>query len=750
MKKLLQNITLNKYKKTASSVIEESFNLSDNTTSELVSWLHQKDIDPNYILSISIELSRRYLGLDAYHEQVVGALATYDGYVIDMKTGEGKTLVAILSSIMMSFVYDVVRVATANDYLADRDYLIAKPLFDEIGVPLVSHPESIDKGVIYGTLNDFCLQWLSDNLVKERSEINQKDLFSDKKSALIVDEIDLSLISASTTPFAIVRSIDIFDDSSNFISLAEKIKEQEDLSAPYIEDEQKMIFSECFYKNFESIAVSEFGITKESCFSENFGLLVALKDAYIAMYVLELDKDYLIKDGHIYRINKSTGRAVRSGFGEGVNKYISIKEGIDIERPRLDMITATIPNYVKKYHSISGMSGSAMANKLELKHVYNLSTIEVPLRFPVTRVDEGYFLFESKVKKIEKALDVISSWVKYSAPVLVVCENDYEARNVFSTLKSIEDIKGAEINLLVSANEDEESEILKSSGEVGSVTVTTRMCGRGTDIKVSEDANDLGGLHILATSAGETFVNDLQLIGRSGRQGDNGRTMILVSMEDDILRAKATSNRAVNTIMMQMVYSENSDKKDEARKQKNITRIIRKTQNAKQNTQKEARKVLSLFNKPLITQLDIFNKKRFEIIDCEDFLSYTMDTIKSLNTHDGEAASEAINVWAKSYGVEVFNKIAKESFLNSLIMVWATHNTEMANLKNESIASCCGSNSGINGFLLKSQSAFEKIVKEVNFQLINNLMTDIKKETNFIESTKNLLSSTDLNELYSS
>lgn len=628
------------------------------------------DAETVMFFSVLREVASRLseIKLVANKEQLYGAILATKGIVLDMKTGEGKTLVASFVAIAKCKDYDRVRVATSNDYLANRDAKLMKPIFDFFNLSL-SFPEeeNYTAKIQYDTLTNFCLHWLRDHVTVDIRNFSHFDFdLEGMKSALIVDEIDYTLIDVSTNPFAVTDKVTPPIDYLNFaFNFATKVlSKHPDIAWK----EQESVH---FSMNFYDLLSSVFGSGFDEFVSSNPDVIYKVRTAIKAISFMSSGVEYLVKNSEVYRLCPRTGRASKGQIESDLLAFLEIKEGLPVS-PWMDyLVISTIPNYVKRYDFLTGMSGSASTNKLELEYVYGLKVVQISPHREVKRVDKGYYLYSTTNLVYEAALKLIKSNFEQKLPTLISCKSDVESECFYDYLIKQQCLFGDRISLINSKNIEFEAEVFSKAGEAGRVTVSTRICGRGLDVIVPSSINEFGGLQLISMGAGETEVDDLQFAGRTGRQGANGSVIYLLSADDPAVVS-------IPNITLNRLLCDDKNGCDDS-VQKNTKKIVGIYQKAKQKSLRARRKHLMLFDRPMAKQLDIFREMRRRILQTS---SVSDDSYRNVLT---EADLELLPVFLNSVQCERVLEIYKGCLLASLDMCWRRHCSSISNAREENM-----------------------------------------------------------------
>lgn len=481
--------------------------------------------------AITREASRRIYDKRHHDVQLIGGMVLHDGKIAEMKTGEGKTLVATLAVALNAMVGKSVHVVTVNDYLAKRDSEELRELYEFLGYSVGAILSSTYEeerlqiyacDIVYGTNNEFGFDYLRDNMKYSLDQKVQKDHYF-----AIVDEVDSILIDEARTPLIISgpanRKLENYQ-------IANQV-------AQTLENEKHFNVDE---KN-RTILLTEEGIAKaEELFGvdnlyniEHAGLAHHLDQALKANYLFLKDKDYVLQDGEVVIVDEFTGRLSEGRrFSEGLHQAIEAKEGVEVKEESQTLADITFQNYFRLYEKLAGMTGTAQTEAGEFLQIYNLDVVSIPTNIPVKRQDFHDLIYKSEREKFEAVIEKIKELHAKGQPVLVGTAS-IEKSEVLHELLKKERIPHTVLNAKQHAKE---AEIIKDAGKKGAVTIATNMAGRGVDIKLTDEIKELGGLYIIGTERHESRRIDNQLRGRSGRQGDPGASQFYLSLEDNLLR----------------------------------------------------------------------------------------------------------------------------------------------------------------------------------------------------------------------
>lgn len=477
------------------------------------------------------ETARRTIGLRPFDVQLIGGIVIHKAKIAEMKTGEGKTLVATMPAYLNALVGKV-HIVTVNDYLAKRDREWMGPIYEALGLQVgllqeTSTPEERKQAyqcdIIYGTNAQFGFDYLRDNLVISRDQRVQTGL-----DFAIVDEIDNILIDEARTPLIISGS------TSETIKLYKKFA----AIAPRF---QKGIDFEIDEKTRRVHLTPEAGVKKaeeilhiDNLYApEHVDLLKHLETALRALHLYKRERDYIVKDGRVIIVDEFTGRLMPDRrWSDGLHQAIEAKEGLEIRKEQQTLATITLQHYFKLYKKLAGMTGTAKTEEEEFQQIYGLSVLVIPTHKPMIRHDLPDRLFTTEKAKFGAIVEEVVQLHEIGRPVLIGTTS-IEKSEYLSTLLSR---RGLPHNVLNAKHHEREAEIIKDAGQKGAITVATNMAGRGVDIKLGSGVAELGGLHIIGAQRHESRRIDDQLRGRAGRQGDPGSSQFYVSLEDDLIR----------------------------------------------------------------------------------------------------------------------------------------------------------------------------------------------------------------------
>jgi len=477
------------------------------------------------------EASVRTLGMRHFDVQILGGVVLHEGKIAEMKTGEGKTLVATLPAYLNALDGRGVHIVTVNDYLARRDTEWMGQIYRFLGLSVgtilhgltdAERKAAYAADITYGTNNEFGFDYLRDNMKFDRDSLVQRDLHY-----AIVDEVDSILIDEARTPLIISgpaeRSTELYYQVNQIIPRLQKERD-------YTVDEKARAAT----LTEEGVQRCEQMLQVDNLYDPSrIELLHHIQQALKAHTLFQRDVDYIVKDGEVIIVDEFTGRLMPGRrYSEGLHQALEAKEGVKIENENQTLATITFQNYFRMYRKLAGMTGTADTEAAEFKKIYNLDVVVVPTHKPMIRVDHPDVIYKTKREKYEAVLEEIEALHAAGRPVLVGTISIEVSEQLSRKLKA----RGIPHEVLNAKHHEKEAQIVARAGQRGAVTISTNMAGRGTDIVLGEGVVELGGLHILGTERHEARRIDNQLRGRAGRQGDPGSSRFYLSLEDDLLR----------------------------------------------------------------------------------------------------------------------------------------------------------------------------------------------------------------------
>jgi preprotein translocase subunit SecA len=564
------------------------------------------------------EASKRVLGMRPFDVQLVGGVVLHQGKIAEMKTGEGKTLVATLPVYLNALTGRGVHVVTVNDYLARRDSEWMGKLYTFLGLEVGKIIHDMDDAdrrqayhadVTYGTNNEFGFDYLRDNMKFDIKDFCQRDFHF-----AIVDEVDSILIDEARTPLIISGPAEV---STELYGRVDKIIKNFKRDVDFTIDEKARSLSLAE----EGVAQGEKLLKIDNLYDpQNINLLHHLNQALRAHHLFKRDVDYLVQNDQVVIVDEFTGRTMPGRrYSEGLHQALEAKEGVKVERESQTYASITFQNYFRMYEKLAGMTGTADTEAPEFKKIYNLDVVIIPTHMNMIRIDFPDGIYKTLDAKYRAVVREIQELHTKGQPVLVGTISIDVSEKISRMLKK-EGIKHAVLN---AKHHAQEAEIIAEAGQKGKVTIATNMAGRGTDIKLGEGVADLGGLHILGTSRHESRRIDNQLRGRSGRQGDSGSSRFYLSLEDDLLRIFGSDRIA--GIMDKLGMEE-----DESIEHSMISKAIENAQRKVESHNFDIRKHLLEYDDVMNKQREVIYSQRREVLAGENVKQVILDMIPEL------------------------------------------------------------------------------------------------------------------------
>ncbi|MCX6384119.1 MAG: preprotein translocase subunit SecA [Actinobacteria bacterium] len=611
------------------------------------------------------EAAKRTLNMRHFDVQLYGGIVLFEGKIAEMKTGEGKTLAATLPAYLYSISGKSTHIVTVNDYLAKRDSIWMGNIYNFLGVKVgllqnnqeySEKKEAYSNSIIYGTNNEFGFDYLRDNMVASKEAMAQ-----DGHYYAIVDEVDSILIDEARTPLIIsgvpYQSTELYKKMSKVVP---KLTAEVDFE---IDEKQK------------TAAITEEGVEKVEKIigmgnlydPSNYLYIHALNQALKAHHLFKKDVDYIVKDGEVLIVDEFTGRILQGRrYSEGLHQAIEAKENVKIMEENQTLATITIQNYFRMYEKLSGMTGTALTESEEFRHIYKLETVVIPTNKPMIRNDMPDLIYKSEKTKFEAVVKDIKERYEKEQPVLVGTISIEKSE----TLSRMLQMEGIPHQVLNARYHEKEAEIIANAGQKKTVTISTNMAGRGTDIVLGEGVIGLGGLHVLGTERHEARRIDNQLRGRSGRQGDPGSSQFYLSLQDDLLRLFGSDR--IGGIMERMNFPD-----DLPIAHPIINRSIENAQRQVESRNFEIRKHVLDYDDVMNKQREVIYARRkkalfeenlkdvsFEMI--ENLIDLSFDTHLNANTYPEEwDIEEYKNYLISMFGKDISKGIIEKDSLSS-------------------------------------------------------------------------------------
>lgn len=724
--------------------------------------------------AVAREASKRVLGLRPYDVQLIGGMVLHSGAVAEMKTGEGKTLVALLPAYLNALTGKGVHVVTVNDYLAQRDAGWNGPVYDFLGLSVgviineasfvydkeyeneehaderfrhlrpATRKEAYNADVTYGTNNEFGFDYLRDNMTSEVQYLRQREL-----NFAIVDEVDSILIDEARTPLIISAPAgDNPEQYYHFARVATKLTPED-----YVLDEKR-----------RSVTLTDAGIEKvqeilgvDNLYSvKNTPLVYHMEQALRAEILFKRDKDYVVTNsGEVVIVDEHTGRLMQGRrYNEGLHQAIEAKEGVAVKQESMTLATISFQNFFRLYHKLSGMTGTAFTEAEEFQQIYALDVIQIPPNKPIARVDKDDLIYKTKAGKLKAIADEVKKYHEKGQPVLVgsgsIANNEEIARYL--------DQFGLPYEILNAKNNEREAAIIAKAGEKGAITLATNMAGRGTDIKLGEGVKELGGLVVIGSERHDSRRVDNQLRGRGGRQGDPGTTQFFVSCEDDLMRI--FQGDRVKMLMTRLGLPDDvpiqtkSISKTLESAQKRIEGFnfdSRKNVVQYDNVINRHRKVVYMMRRKILMGDDIYPEirrlmrdetksltefssrvnKNFDaefkaVFNFDDDLIHEIGLKRKEKEREKlalEAVEEAYAAQEEKFGSETMRKIEREVYLKVLDTLWMQHLENMQHLREGIHWRSVGQRDPLVEYRAESQKLFDGLQRNLREEVLWILLT---------------------------
>lgn len=720
------------------------------------------------------EATQRILKMRPYDVQLIGGIALHEGNVAEMKTGEGKTLVAMLPAYLNALTGRGVHVVTVNDYLAQRDAGWNGPVYDFLGLSVgviineasflydkdyentnhdddrfrhlrpATRKEAYNADITYGTNNEFGFDYLRDNMTSEVEFLRQREL-----NFAIVDEVDSILIDEARTPLIISAPAgDNPESYYQFAKIANRLAPKD-----YILDEKR-----------RSVTLTDVGIEKiqtllgvENLYSvKNTRLVYHLEQALRAEILFKRDKDYVVTNsGEVLIVDEHTGRLMQGRrYNEGLHQAIEAKEAVAVKQESMTLATISFQNFFRLYHKLSGMTGTAFTEAEEFQQIYALDVIQIPPNKPIIRVDKDDLIYKTEAGKLRAIATEIKKYHTKGQPVLVgsasIVKNELIA-------KYLDDAK-IPYEILNAKNNEREAAIIAKAGEKGAVTLATNMAGRGTDIKLGKGVRELGGLVVIGSERHDARRVDNQLRGRGGRQGDPGTTQFFVSCEDDLMRI--FQGDRVKKLMNHLGVDEDTPIQTKA-----ISKTLESAQKRIEGFNFDSRKNVVQYDNVINRHRKVVYLMRRKILEGENIFSEIQrlmrDEVKMLtetsariNKHFNEefkavfdfeedlireigllrkekereklaltAVEEAYHKKEIEFGTDIMRKVEREVYLKVLDTLWMQHLENMQHLREGIHWRSVGQRDPLVEYRSESQKLFDNLERNLREEVLKILLS---------------------------
>ena len=596
------------------------------------------------------EAAFRVVGLKPFHVQIIGGIILHQGRIAEMKTGEGKTLVAILPAYLNALEGKGVHIVTVNDYLADRDAHWMGQVLEFLGLSVgvivngltnEERQKAYNCDVTYATNNELGFDYLRDNMVIYKEQMVQRGL-----NYAIIDEVDSILIDEARTPLIIsgsgTKSTQLYNVADSFAKTLKKgrILNEDEALNPITKTELIEEGDFVVDEKAKTVTLTQEGVKKAEKFfrvenlsdPDNLELQHHINNALKANYNMAADKDYVVKDNEIIIVDEFTGRLMPGRrYSDGLHQAIEAKEGVKVNRESKTLATITFQNFFNKYTKKAGMTGTAITEENEFRQIYGLDVVEVAPNKPVIRIDYPDAVYKTDAAKFRAVVREIKESYEKGQPVLVGTITIDKSERLSDMLKR----EGIPHQVLNAKYHAKEAEIIANAGIKNAVTIATNMAGRGTDIKLGEGVQELGGLKIIGTERHESRRIDNQLRGRSGRQGDPGESRFYISLEDDLMRLFG-SERMIKIVEALGLGD------DDVIEHNMLSKAIENAQKKVEGNNFGIRKHLFEYDKVMNEQREIIYAERRKVLDGENLKDSIINMIhnvieRSVNLYTGES-----------------------------------------------------------------------------------------------------------------
>ena len=725
------------------------------------------------------ESTFRILGMRHFDVQLIGGIALHEGNVAEMKTGEGKTLVALLPAYLNALTERGVHIVTVNDYLAQRDAGWNAPVLHFLGLSVgviiadasyIYDPDYLNEehsdermqhlkpctrkqaylaDITYGTNNEFGFDYLRDNMVNEVDFLRQREL-----NFAIVDEVDSILIDEARTPLII--SAPAGDNPDSYYQFAKIVAKLD--QSDYVLDEKH-----------KSVTLTDQGIDKvqrllgiDNLYSaENSRLVYHLDQALRAQVVFIRDRDYVVTNsGEVIIVDEHTGRLMHGRrYSEGLHQAIEAKEGVAVKEESMTLATISFQNFFRLYRKLSGMTGTAFTEAEEFQQIYALDVIQIPPNRPIIRIDKDDLIFRTEAGKLRAIVRAVKEYHEKGQPILVgsasIVKNELIAKYL--------DEANLPYEILNAKNNEREAAIIAKAGEKGAITLATNMAGRGTDIKLSEEVKQLGGLVVIGSERHDSRRVDNQLRGRGGRQGDPGITQFFVSCEDDLMRIfqgtqlsnilryvgldedTPIQNRIVTKNLesaQRRIEGFNFDSRKNVvqydnviNRHRRVVYLMRRKILEGENISQEIKRLIKEATEDLTIESSRVNKKfkqNFlqvfnidpDLVDSIGLMRKPTERAKLALT----AVNEAYSSQELEFGPEVMRRIEREVYLKVLDALWMQHLENMQHLREGIHWRSIGQRDPLVEYRTESQKLFEGLQKNLREEVLKILLNITKQE----------------------
>lgn len=768
LKKRVKDINAleDKYKKLSDTKLKAQ-------TDELKKRLKKESLDkilPD-AFAVAREATRRVIGQRHYDVQLIGGMVLHEGSVAEMKTGEGKTQVAVLPAYLNALTGKGVHVVTVNEYLAQRDAGWMGQMYNYLGLTVgciiaeqsfvfdpdydnkdhddprmrklrpATRQEAYKADITYGTNNEFGFDYLRDNMVQEVEQLRQREL-----NFAIVDEVDSILIDEARTPLIIsAPSVTSGNAYAQFAKVTKQLKETD-----YEKDEKR-----------RSVVLTDEGIERvekilgiENLYAGgNIRTLYHLEQALKAETLFKRDKDYVVtRDGEVVIVDEHTGRLLAGRrYNEGLHQAIEAKEGVEVQEESMTLATISFQNYFRLYDKLSGMTGTAETEAEEFHQIYKLEVVQVPPNKTLAREDLPDRIYRTEMGKFRQIIKEVKALNTKGQPVLIGT-NSIEKNEILGDLLKKANLK---YNILNAKNNEKEAATIAKAGQKGAITLATNIAGRGTDIVLDDEARKLGGLYVIGTERNESRRVDNQFRGRSGRQGDPGKTQFYVSTEDDLMRV--FGGERIGSVMNRLGVDDETPIENRIIS-KSLEGAQKKVEGFHYDARKDVvkyddvmnrhRKAIYTMRREILMQVDIKKRIKLYIEDEANSIANSpellTDKLEDIVTHvfpfddaaldrlfDAESSkfgdvlkTEAMELYAgqeAAFGEEIMRKVERSVYLQIMDNLWMQHLENMHHLREGITWASVGQRDPLVEYRKQSQIIFDQMQNTMRHEIVKTL-----------------------------
>ena len=715
------------------------------------------------------EASTRVLKMTPFKVQVMGAITIHEGNIAEMKTGEGKTLTAVMPAYLNALTGKGVHIVTVNEYLARREAEgEIGDLFRRLGLTVGLNIRDLtseekravyNSDILYSTNNELGFDYLRDHMVVYKEALVQREL-----NFAIIDEVDSILVDEARTPLIISggakNTADLYKQANYFVI---RLKEGEDYEVD-IKDKVVSLTEEGMRKG------EEFFNLENLYDINNVVLLHHINNALKANLIMARDVDYVVNDGKVIIVDSFTGRLMHGRqFSDGLHQALEAKEAVEIKKETSTLATITFQNFFRMYSKLSGMTGTAKTEEEEFRNIYNMYVVEIPTNMPVIRIDDNDYIFASMQAKYLALAEEIAKRYEKGQPMLIGTISIESSELLSKLLRK----KGVKHNVLNAKQHEREAEIVANAGQKYAVTIATNMAGRGTDIKLGEGVKELGGLAVIGTERHESRRIDNQLRGRSGRQGDPGYSRFFLSADDDLLK-RFGGDRFKR--MLEMVVVQKGSDTETPLDYRMFSRMVLKAQQQIEGNNFDRRKTVLQYDEVMRKQREIIYKQRTDILFQDNIEDYANSMIiealtrayQKHNTNNEELFKSVLTFFQKDaidqkilessddklgyildtykketaakktlVGEKVYNDFLKAVTLKIVDTYWVRHNDAMSELRQAVTLQSYGQNNPFREYQDVGFEMFENMIQNIqNFVTINILRSQVRQNTERVQVAK--------------